>query len=62
MHQDTTENLQMDIIEALILASKVEQKIKSYQQSLVYSGYTLSILKHFREDSLLHPLFTWETI
>lgn len=51
----------MDIIEALILASKVEQKIRSYHQSLVYSGYTLSILKHFSPQSL-HTLLTWETI
>jgi hypothetical protein len=43
-HPETSASLQLDIIETLILAAKVENKIKSYHQSLVFSSYNLAIL------------------
>ena len=62
-HPDASPSLQLDILETLILASKVEQRVRNYHQSLVYTGFTLSILRHFTTDEAeIANGLTWETI
>ena len=65
-HPETSASLQLDIIETLILAAKVESKIRNYYQSLVFSGYNLSILQssheHLASNTELISSLQWEIL
>ena len=56
------ESLQLDLLEALILGSKVELKVKNYHESLMYASIGLQNVIKSNISEVLNDQIRWECI